>query len=912
MVARLWWKEARLIWPIAALLAVVSVAAQWLVIHYLGKEARTGGLPLLALGWTCLYGFSVASATLAGERENRTLLLLDSLPVARWRLWAAKSSFAVGSTLVLGALLAGIGALYTDSNRFASGEIAYLILGGSLVLLQVLGWGLFWSAVCGSALTAAVLAVCSCGLMLPLFDSGVNLRFQSSTDTLAQIGIATATMLGSALLFIRSGPPNRPLFPLGGRVHQARVVSAYEEARRSRRRQPRTWPRAVLSLAWQALRELGGLWWKLALVSLFMPFLLMFWIGHVDASFLFLVNVGIGILAGVNVLGTEYGVRSHRFLANHAVRPGMIWLVRTAIWLAAQVPLWAPALLVTLSRDAQVRPNRGVESLFAATVALYLGSFAIGLLCGMTIRRGITAGMVALVIVIAGAVPLGFLTEMGVVPAWVGIAIPLVFLGTTWAWSGDWLLALSGARKWIKLALLALVGFGGLFGLYVFDRTMMLPALDPVTEDRMFRFSTDRGRLAPEENAASLYREAAKLIRASSASAPFDREQVLRLIRRAAELPACRFVPIESMTEFTTPEPGTENCITFVPLLEASARDSMASGDLGAAWDEIAVLFKVARHWSGAIPLVLANQGLYAERPALSLALVWAADPRQTLDSLSRALDAYRKLPPIPPAADTIRAEALILQNTERQPRDMLADRLLEWKVRPTSEINIADKLWVDVVTTPWELTRARKVGPLLHASKIAEAERPAWRRVDEFLSYESWSGFPTRFGDPSSTLSGYELWRLHQTTPLVRQLSASFDGLFSTWDRNEVGRRAVLQALALRLWQVRHDGHLPRGLTELIPSTLEALPEDPFEPGGKHFGYVRSSGQPLLPLGDLEPLGLQPFPTRTRPVEDSWLLYSVGPDLRDDRAQVNDSGQIAKGDIIFPLPERNALPRRK
>src|SRR5262249_29990357 len=158
---------------------------------------------------------------------------------------------------------------------------------------------------------------------------------------------------------------------------------------------------------------------------------------------------------------------------------------------------------------------------------------------------------------------------------------------------------------------------------------------------------------------------------------------------------------------------------------------------------------------------------------------------------------------------------------------------------------------------------------------------------TDGLLRYDSWNGFQARMGDPSTTISGYELSRLFETTPLARMTFANVDGFLNSWDRNWVGRRAVLQVLALRLWQVRHEGHLPTKLSELVPSILESLPDDTYNTPGQAFGYVRSSGQFLLPLGDFEPA--VPYKsTPLRPVEDSWLLYSVGPDLRDDRAQLN------------------------
>ena len=80
------------------------------------------------------------------------------------------------------------------------------VLGGLVALLQVVGWGLLWSAVCSQALTAAVLAVCSAGLVLPLLDPWL-VSGSSRDGALVQLAIGMAAMLASAVLFIRSGPP---------------------------------------------------------------------------------------------------------------------------------------------------------------------------------------------------------------------------------------------------------------------------------------------------------------------------------------------------------------------------------------------------------------------------------------------------------------------------------------------------------------------------------------------------------------------------------------------------------------------------------------------------------------------------------------------------------------------------------
>ena len=193
----------------SGLLVTLALAVQWLALHYEYPEARQGGMAMAALFWTCLYGFAVSAAAFAGERETRTLLLLDALPVERWRLWLAKSSFALVSTLGLGFLLFLAASLVTDRWQIVTPGRGLLM--GGLVLFWLLAWGLLWSAATSNALLAAVLAIGSSFLFLPASNAGVNLGLDVRAMPLLNMAIAVLTLMGSAFLLIRSGPPFRPL-----------------------------------------------------------------------------------------------------------------------------------------------------------------------------------------------------------------------------------------------------------------------------------------------------------------------------------------------------------------------------------------------------------------------------------------------------------------------------------------------------------------------------------------------------------------------------------------------------------------------------------------------------------------------------------------------------------------------------
>ena len=160
MYMRLWWKDARQFWPIWAFLALAAVVTQLLVHFYASPESRGNILGSLAMGWPFLYAFAVGAAAFAGEREAGTRPLLDLLPASRRVVWAGKVSFAIVTTAALALLLLAMAALDVSPG---GSPWALRAGGGPLelgaLMLQALAWGLFCSAILGSALLAAVAAI---------------------------------------------------------------------------------------------------------------------------------------------------------------------------------------------------------------------------------------------------------------------------------------------------------------------------------------------------------------------------------------------------------------------------------------------------------------------------------------------------------------------------------------------------------------------------------------------------------------------------------------------------------------------------------------------------------------------------------------------------------------------------------
>ena len=85
----------------------------------------------------------------------------------------------------------------------------------------------------------------------------------------------------------------------------------------------------------------------------------------------------------------------------------------------------------------------------------------------MTIRRGITAFVCAVVCLIAVFLPEFVLHELQIMPDWFLAVLPLLLVGVSRAWAADWMLDRPGLGRWLKLALLVgVVRLGWVYASY--------------------------------------------------------------------------------------------------------------------------------------------------------------------------------------------------------------------------------------------------------------------------------------------------------------------------------------------------------------------------------------------------------------------------------------------------------------
>ncbi|MGO9921022.1 MAG: hypothetical protein ACLQIB_40835 [Isosphaeraceae bacterium] len=948
MYARLWWKDARQLWPIWVFLAVAAAVAQWLTEKYWTSARSPNALILLAIMWASFYAVAAGAAAFAGEVEAGTLRLLDILPVKRRVAWAGKVSFGLVTALVLTGLLLAMAALGTNrwtntasTQALRPWDVASL----TVIVLEALGWGLFWSALLNSALSAAVAAILctgiSCIFILARLDT-LLLEFPDKLRQLTawQFGIALIATAASNILFTRSGLPKRlrialrsPIvvvrtgsrhsspgrleFPSPGATallqaaepRIAQVARAGALTSRTSRPSRRTWLLEARALAWQTAREGWRTWCFLAVIGFLgtVPTILI--AGYVEPALLVFASIGIALPAGVSVFGLENRAGTQRFLNHHAARPGLVWLVKLTIWGLGLAAICAPQAILDAMFPAPAY-RRGQEILVG--LMAFPVAFGVPQLCGMTIRRGITALVAALTLTLALAIPLITGIFMLIVPLSGLLVLPIALLAVSWAWSGDWLRSRPAPGRWVRLGLL-LFGAGLLLSVgYASYRVLSVPNISLVAAPESW-IEAASAMPPTERNAADLYREAARRLNSQHIAQPAEylkeNSEALNLIRRAAAQPECRFETLDRLTAANGLDLPPMGQLAKLVMLDAGT--CQKNGNLGGAWDDLLVLFHMARHLGEGTATRKSLEAWEIERDGLGLAMEWAVAPKQTLERLHAALAAYRALPKMAQAADAVRAEAHLTEKTLSLPADKLRDEILSMRSEHWQAA------WVDVITLPWEIARARRVNRFLAAAFFqAAVQEPFQRHV---LS--------------SKEFSTPELDYIRQSTPLANLLIANFAPFIESSDRNEVGRRALVQLLALRAWQLRHDGKFPERLEVLVPEELPSLPNDPYT--GRPFGYIRSEGQILLSLRGTLRCWLSSGPVAVvrsnlfgsfepswKPTPGFWLLYSVGPDLHDDHGRaegrpLTDEYRQQHGlngsnfasvpwlyfDLVFPIP---------
>ncbi len=892
MLARLWWKEFRALGPSWPLLWLAAAGVQGLLLYAGEAEARLGMLAPIALIWAVLYAFAAGAAALAGERESRSMAWLDALPVARGSLWLGKASFALVSTFGLALALGGLAALGTEVRGPSVFGHDRAVREFGILLFEAVAWSLFWSSILANPLAAGALGVGSVGMILIGANAVYDRSSVHSTDLVAfeafvpRLILATAALAGSALILIRPRLSRRPVVGAVGPTQEPIVPARASTGR---------------SLGWQARREGQSTWLLVLAVGLFAAVTggMRGYDGPDALSALMLAALAT-LAAGVSVFGPEGASGTRRFLLHQGVGPGQAWGHKVAVWGLMMGAIGA-VFLLTLGLNVDPFSPRTpvrVDQPELVLASVLLDAFAVGILAGMAIRRRITAMLVGTIALVA-IVPIQVgLEQQGMIPPWTLLATPVVLLGVSRAWAGDWLADREGFRPWAKLglllavpAVLASVGYVGYRAFGVADvaqaPSVPPPAGEDLTDryrrifaeiqatpgiklsdeaiDRAVRDEMDRPR--PDDGV-----DADPVRTAVLAWRDLNAPVIAKVRRASAEGRGWLSLEVTGESE----GPVSLGVRTLEPLLALEAQDRQARGDLAGAWEDVIALFRLGDQvGAGPASVIQGVRAADLQRTAAGLAFEWAKDPRQELVALRKARADLDRLAPPPSAVAAFRAESRAMDRLFDLPGDELGRIFMP--NRTTILLRVGFNL---IVASPWERRRARMVARRYLAGEADLASVEPWQRP---------RGAARSVADPEVRRTSPLAWRMMVATEHVQDMT----------DRQVEARGALEQVLAIRSWRLAHEGKMPATLEELVPGELPRLPVDPYS--GRPYGYVPESGQKLPRRPRIDEMyrddELETTGTGQR------LLYSVGPDGVDDRAKSAYQRRTGRGDLVYPIP---------
>ncbi|OAI48670.1 hypothetical protein AYO44_06820 [Planctomycetaceae bacterium SCGC AG-212-F19] len=443
------------------------------------------------------------------------------------------------------------------------------------------------------------------------------------------------------------------------------------------------------------------------------------------------------------------------------------------------------------------------------------------------------------------------------------------------------------ARNWPrrKLALAASVALVlGLLTSWTMDTAARTQLASLRAEAGTLALAATPPRIAENENAAPLYHQAFEALLDSNALPPvwqgksaqwfagkavelnchdadlvaYLRRQAagLELLRRAAARPSCAFERNYGHASMVLPEAARLR--GGARDLSLEARCKAAKGDAAGALANVAAILRMARHT--------------ASEPVVIMVLVGASIESTGMQTLE-----------------------LILSKTTPTLNDLVAVRELatmSYRTAMQRALQMEEATGLSVFVATAEGTDFWSLSGFSRGNEVEQALAPFWRLFllpDDLAGYRERMQYATQAmaQPPPQAVQTWknldETWRRDRGGFLTAALTANLLRLGETAPRADAYRRLTQLAVAVAEYRAR-EGKYPTQLDELVPSCLPFVPIDPY------------TGQPLK-------LVIR---------EGGLVLYSVGPDLKDDggtqadlthhRPQVDITLRIGK-DVQPPPP---------
>lgn len=949
MIRALWWKDAREHGPVWLVVAAVTILVTVALGAVLapgglgGQSALRTGLLGLVQALAAAYGVVCGAMMLAGEREAGTLPLLDVLTARRGRVWAAKLPLGLGLSVAHGLTLAGFVAVV----GLAGGQTPAGLWFAVLPFLAVDGfcWGLAGSAFGRTVFGAALIAVVFLGASWVVTGLAALLSDDALIMPVRVAFMAVAVEL-SRRAFCAPDFRRREAPAAGGRRTAAEAVG--------------TWRALVWLTVRQGRLEAAIVLGFAAAVGLFLPLAdpLAWPLGVLLAA----VACGAAVFGREQEDGSGRFLGDQRFPVRRvwAVK-SLCWLAVAVVAAALVLLGTALSYGIRARYPGTSRPDLldqlwGVELLRGTTMGFLLlvgisYGFAVGQLAGLVLRRR----LIALVVggVTSAAVVLLWLPSLlfGGLYLWQLLGSPLLLLGAVpavlWWWVSGRLASVRPVTVLAGGVVLAALWMAG----WLWYRVAEVPDVPPPFDVRAFEASLPtlenneagplireaarelevhqkavRERLAPkqaegpgaeapmgEAGAAGEGREppSTHLERADrvlQTGWPKKDEDLGRWLdemfagawaakfRKAAAMPLGLVQDPRGVT-FSSLCPHLQPTREAALLFTVRALQLQARGDDAAALDNLLVVLGLARQIRHKEPLLHMLVGRAMESTALTGLDRWLENVGPRKELLRRALEGVtRHAGEVPPATENLKAEFLMFRNT----LDELFGR----------EMGAQSRLYALARQVPWEKEREARLLNAVFASMLRRTEQALGKAPAAATrgSGEKPPGATFRaglllkdFGLEAADLPWVEPLSRTVWGPLLPALRHVIPGQAA--DRCVLGGTRLRLALALyRLDQ----GKPATRLQDLVPRYLDAVPIDPYD--GQPFRYRVSTGERIqvmrptdaneghLVVPDVPEEG-QRWTEREIPAGQG-IVWSVGPDGRDDGARRQGLGELANGDF--------------
>jgi len=673
MFWRLVWKEYRVqrkLWLAVLVLTPVVQLCLLLLSPFTGVPA--GGLFVgSSLAATAVYMLGCGATLFATERELETFDFQRSLPVDAWRVFTAKTGWALASGCALAAVLWS--ATFVLFVRQWLLNLEQYVLIGLVATAEVFAWGICFSLLLRRPLWAAFLGVlvpsAIIGNLLP-GTTAINWTwsaFEYHRHYLAPRAVLAGVVFLADVWLARlwfAGRLENLCWPARGRdaADQSypdavadRPLPAFAGGRRA------GWAR----LFWLVARRT---WWIVTCLAF--VYSAVFCLarpedgdrGNAHSPDLAYPTLLAALVFGLCAFGLDQARGQFRWYAERGISPRRVWLVEQLVWLPLVVLAGAGVSLFGSDLRASPRPDFEWALLMSICFWIPLTWYAMAQFCAMFLRSTVVAVVTAFalavlattwnVLMVAGDVPL----KWSVVPT-----IPVLLLAT-WLYAPDWIEERRNRRVALRLA--TVVGVPMLLlaiavparrayqiplvdpGFSIAEFTRPLTAAEEETLDLYYRAwqsqRDSRQQMIPlKGREQSSYERLAPAVRRTQRRQLLDGRRVeLALLKQAHQGTA---VPLSLLVEKLASQHVTLRPSAvrgFVNLLLLQAEDLQEARDQDGAWQAFEMALEILRRFRLRASANEVFEADWAEADVLHQLAGWAADPQQTRQRIQVALSA--------------------------------------------------------------------------------------------------------------------------------------------------------------------------------------------------------------------------------------------------------------------------------